>query len=112
MATPGPAPLDSAESVKGLTTLKGLVEKYSKAPVDGDETRNFDAFKTGDVGMMIDSWWVPGALDTGDLKGDVGAFALPGTAPARRPRSSSAAPTLPSRPGAPARDWPCSGSRS
>jgi N,N'-diacetylchitobiose transport system substrate-binding protein len=72
--------LDSAESVKGLTTLKNLVEKYSKAPVDGDETKNLDAFKTGDVGMMIDSWWAPGALNTGDLKGDVGAFVLPGTA--------------------------------
>ena len=73
--------LDSAESVQGLTTLKGLVEKYSKAPIDADETKNVDAFKTGDVGMMIDSWWVPGILDNGDLKGDIGAFALPGTAP-------------------------------
>jgi len=72
--------LDSAESVKGLTTLKDLVQKYSKAPIDGDETKNVDAFKTGDVGMMIDSWWVPGILDTGDLKGDIGAFALPGSA--------------------------------
>ena len=73
--------LDSAESVQGLTTLKGLVEKYSKAPIDADETKNVDAFKTGDIGMMIDSWWVPGILDNGDLKGDIGAFALPGTAP-------------------------------
>ncbi len=73
--------LDSAESVAGLTTLKGLVQSYSKAPLDSDERKNLDAFKTGDVGMMIDSWWVPGALNTGDLKGDIGAFALPGTAP-------------------------------
>ena len=73
--------VDSAQSVQGLTTLKGLVEAYSRAPVDGDETGNVEAFKTGDVGMMIDSWWVPGALDTGALKGDVGAFPLPGTAP-------------------------------
>ena len=73
--------LDSAESVKGLTTLKGLVEAYSKAPVDGDETGSIEAFKAGDVGMMIDSWWVPGALDTGAVKGDVGAFPLPGTSP-------------------------------
>ncbi len=73
--------LDSAESVKGLTTLKGLVQSYSKAPLDSDERKNLEAFTTGDVGMMIDSWWVPGALNTGDLKGDVGAFALPGTAP-------------------------------
>lgn len=72
--------LDSAESVKGLTTLKGLVDSYSKAPVDADETGNVEAFKTGDVAMMIDSWWVPGALDNGALKDDVGAFPLPGTA--------------------------------
>ncbi|MGB7982331.1 MAG: extracellular solute-binding protein [Candidatus Nanopelagicales bacterium] len=71
--------LDSAESVAGLNTLKGLVEKYSQAPKDGDETKNLDAFNTGNVGMMIDSWWAPGALDAGDLKGDIGAFALPGT---------------------------------
>ncbi len=72
--------LDSAESVAGLTTLKGLVQAYSKAPVDGDDAGNVEAFKTGNVGMMIDSWWVPGALDSGALKGDVGAFPLPGTA--------------------------------
>ncbi len=72
--------LDSAESVRGLTTLKGLVGAYSKAPLEADENGNVEAFTTGNVGMMIDSWWVPGLLDTGDLKGDVGAFALPGTA--------------------------------
>jgi N,N'-diacetylchitobiose transport system substrate-binding protein len=72
--------LDSAEAITGLTTLKGLVQAYSKAPVDADESKNFDAFKTGDVGMMVDSWWVPGALNTGTMKGDIGAFALPGSA--------------------------------
>jgi N,N'-diacetylchitobiose transport system substrate-binding protein len=70
--------LNSAESVKGLTQLKDLVDKYSQAPKDGDETKNVDAFNTGNVGMMIDSWWAPGALDTGKFKGDVGVFALPG----------------------------------
>ena len=70
--------LNSAQSIAGLTQLKGLVDKYSKAPKDGDETKNVDAFNTGNVGMMIDSWWVPGALDSGKLKGDIGVFALPG----------------------------------
>jgi N,N'-diacetylchitobiose transport system substrate-binding protein len=39
-----------------------------------------DAFNTGNVGMMIDSWWSPGALDAKDqpLSGDIGVFALPG----------------------------------
>lgn len=70
--------LDSEEAQAGLTSLKDLVTKYSKAPKDGDETKNMDAFQTGNVGMMIDSWWAPGALDTGKLKGDIGVFALPG----------------------------------
>lgn len=72
--------LDSAASIAGLTQLKGLVDDYSKAPVDGEVNKNVEAFRTGDVGMMIDSWWVPGALNNGDLAGDVGAFALPGIA--------------------------------
>jgi N,N'-diacetylchitobiose transport system substrate-binding protein len=73
--------LDSAESRAGLTTLKNLVDNYSKAPKDGDETKNMDAFNTGDVGMMIDSWWAPGALNGEGqaFAGDIGVFALPGT---------------------------------
>jgi N,N'-diacetylchitobiose transport system substrate-binding protein len=70
--------LDSADSVKGLTELSDLVDKYSQAPTDGDESNNVDAFNTGNVGMMMDSWWVPGALDARKLSGDIGAFALPG----------------------------------
>lgn len=72
--------LDQPAAVAGLTTLQGLVKNYSKAPVDGDETKNMDAFNTGNVGMMIDSWWAPGALNTGDMEGNIGVFALPGTA--------------------------------
>ena len=73
--------LDSSESQAGLTTLNDLVQKFSKAPKDGDETKNMDAFNTGNVGMMIDSWWSPGALDAKGqpFAGDVGAFPLPGT---------------------------------
>ncbi len=71
--------LDEPKAVEGLTTLKDLVTTYSKAPLDSDETSNLEAFQTGDVGMMIDSWWAPAALDRGKLKGDVGAFALPGS---------------------------------
>ncbi|MGV1004121.1 MAG: extracellular solute-binding protein [Candidatus Nanopelagicales bacterium] len=70
--------LDSAAAQEGLTTLKNLVRKYSRAPEDGDETANMDAFQSGNVGMMIDSWWSPGALDTGKQRGDIGVFALPG----------------------------------
>ncbi len=75
------AGLNSTESQAGLTTLKNLVDNYSKAPKDGDETKNLDAFNTGDVGMMIDAWWAPGALDAegSQFAGDIGVFALPGT---------------------------------
>ncbi len=40
VAASGPARLDSAESQAGLATLKNLVDNYSKAPKDGDETKN------------------------------------------------------------------------
>lgn len=70
--------LDSPEARKGLTQLAGLVERYSTAPEDADGSDNLDAFRTGDVGMMIDSWWTPGVLDAGDMQGDIGAFVLPG----------------------------------
>lgn len=73
--------IDSAESRAGLTTLNELVQNFSKAPKDGDETKNMDAFNTGNVGMMIDSWWSPGALDAKGqpYSGDIGVFALPGS---------------------------------
>ena len=78
--------LDSDGSRAGLSTLARLVDSYSKAPRDADERKNLDAFRTGDVGMMIDSWWVPGALNSvGEFAGDVGAFALPGSAAATAP---------------------------
>lgn len=78
--------LDSAESRAGLSTLARLVDSYSTAPKDADERKNLEAFGTGDVGMMIDSWWVPGALNSvGEFAGDVGAFALPGSAGAPAP---------------------------
>lgn len=70
--------LDSAESRSGIGVLQRLAERYSTAPSDADATDNAKAFRAGNVGMMLDWWWVPGTLDAGDLKGDVGAFALPG----------------------------------
>ncbi len=75
--------LNGADSQAGLATLKDLVDNYSKAPKDGDEAKNTDAFNTGNVGMMIDSWWAPDALDAPGkpFAGDIGAFAMPGTEP-------------------------------
>lgn len=70
--------LDSEGSRAGLDVLAGLVEQYSRAPEAVDQAAAIAAFRAGDVGMMIESWWVPGLLDRGRLAGDVGAFAVPG----------------------------------
>ena len=73
--------LDSTQAQAGLATLQNLVEDYSKAPKDGDETKNVDAFNTGNVGMMMDSWWAPEVLNEAGqpFADDIGVFALPGT---------------------------------
>lgn len=80
--------LDSQEARTGLTRMAALAQKYSRAPEQADSAAALKAFRAGDVGMMLDWWWVPGALDGGALHGDVGAFALPGTS------SSQPAPAL------------------
>jgi N,N'-diacetylchitobiose transport system substrate-binding protein len=72
--------LNTADSQKGLTFLNNLVQNYSAAPKDGDETKNYNAFMEGNVGMVIDSWWAPGAIvkEKPEMAADVGVFALPG----------------------------------
>jgi N,N'-diacetylchitobiose transport system substrate-binding protein len=72
--------LDSAESQEGLTILADLVDNYSTAPADGDETKNWEVFQEDNVGMVIDSWWAPGAVvSTNEEFADkVGVFPLPG----------------------------------
>lgn len=72
--------LNTAESRKGLTFLNEMVQNYSAAPKDGDETKNYNAFMEGNVGMMIDSWWSPGAIaaEKPAMAKDIGVFALPG----------------------------------
>lgn len=74
--------LDSVESRAGLQRLKDLVAAYSTAPADADARSAIEAFSAGRVGMLIDSWFVPGVLSgpTGGMAGKVGAFPLPGTA--------------------------------
>lgn len=72
--------LDTAESQKGLTTLNNLVQNYSAAPKDGDETKNYNAFQQGNVGMVIDSWWAPDAIIKAkpEMADQVGVFPVPG----------------------------------
>lgn len=81
--------LDSAESRAGLERLKRLVDTYSTAPTDGNEVQNWEVFQEDNVGMVIDSWWAPGAIVGANeaFAPNVGVFALPGvtadeTAPA------------------------------
>lgn len=81
--------LDSPESRAGLTRLKNLVDSYSTAPTDGNEVTNWEVFQEDNVGMVIDSWWAPGAVVGANeaFADKVGVFPLPGvtadkTAPA------------------------------
>jgi len=81
--------LDSEESRAGLTRLKGLVDTYSTAPADGNEVTNWEVFQEDNVGMVLDSWWAPGAVvgANEEFADKVGVFPLPGvtadeTAPA------------------------------
>lgn len=81
--------LDSEGSRAGLERLKRLVDTYSTAPTDGNEVQNWEVFQDNNVGMVIDSWWAPGAIvkENKAFAENVGVFALPGltsdkTAPA------------------------------
>lgn len=81
--------LESDASRAGLERLKRLVDTYSTAPTDGNEVQNWEVFQYGDIGMVIDSWWAPGAIvgANEEFAPNVGVFALPGvsadeTAPA------------------------------
>jgi N,N'-diacetylchitobiose transport system substrate-binding protein len=72
--------LDSPQAQAGLTYLKGIVDKYSRAPKDGDETTDKDAFGQGKAGMIIDPGWMVGVI-TGEhpeLKKQIGVFPIPG----------------------------------
>jgi N,N'-diacetylchitobiose transport system substrate-binding protein len=101
--------LDSAEARAGLTRLARLARAHSAAPADADARGNVEAFAGGRVGMMVDSWWVPGALDRDTLRGKVGAVAIPGLveddpAPVYMGGSDLAVPARSANPGL-AVDW-------
>ena len=72
--------LDCAESRKGLERLKRLVDAYSTAPVDDNEVKNWEVFQEGNIGMVMDSWWAPGAIvgANAEFGKNVGVFPLPG----------------------------------
>lgn len=74
--------LDSAGSQAGLEWLKGVVTKYSKAPVNGNENDNDPAVPLGEgkAAMIIDAGWKVGTVtkDKPALKSAVGVFPIPG----------------------------------
>jgi len=74
--------LDSTASQAGLSFLKDVVTKYSKAPVNGNEADNDPAVPLGDgkAGMIIDAGWKVGVVLKAhpELKTKVGVFPVPG----------------------------------
>jgi N,N'-diacetylchitobiose transport system substrate-binding protein len=74
--------LDSSQSQQGLTTLKGIVDKLSRADKTGDELKQDQAFSQGHIGMIIANGWEVGVITdpkAGDpsLKDKLGVFPIP-----------------------------------
>jgi N,N'-diacetylchitobiose transport system substrate-binding protein len=74
--------LDSPQAQAGLSWLKDVVTKYSKAPVNGNENDNDPAVPLGEgkAAMIIDAGWKVGTVtkDHPNLKSSVGVFPIPG----------------------------------
>jgi N,N'-diacetylchitobiose transport system substrate-binding protein len=75
--------LASPGSVAGLTEVKTIMDKASKAPKDTDESKDYVAFCNNQVGMLMGPGWKYGQIIAKDggcpkLAGKIGAFALPG----------------------------------
>ena len=74
--------LDSTESQAGLSWLKDVVTKYSKAPVNGNENDNDPAVPLGEgkAAMIIDAGWKVGTVLKAkpELKDQIGVFPIPG----------------------------------
>jgi len=73
--------LDSPQSQAGLSALKDIVTRYSKAPVNGNENDNDPAVPLGEgkAGMIIDAGWKVGTIEKAhpQLKGQIGVFPVP-----------------------------------
>jgi len=74
--------LDSPESQAGLSWLKDVVQKYSKAPVNGNENDNDPAVPLGEgkAAMIIDPGWKVGVVTKNKpaLKNQIAVFPIPG----------------------------------
>ena len=74
--------LDTPQAQAGLSWLKDVVTKYSKAPVNGNENDNDPAVPLGEgkAAMIIDPGWKVGVVTKAKpaLKNQIGVFAIPG----------------------------------
>ena len=74
--------LDSPQSQAGLSWLKDVVQKYSKAPVNGNENDNDPAVPLGEgkAAMIIDPGWKVGVVTKNKpaLKNQIAVFPIPG----------------------------------
>ena len=74
--------LDSSQSQQGLTTLKGIADKLSRADKTGDELKQDQAFAQGHIAMIVANGWEVGVITdpkAGDpsLKDKLGVFPIP-----------------------------------
>lgn len=74
--------LGTANSVAGLTQLKTMVDKLSRADKTGDEAKQDQAFAQGHIAMIMANGWEVGQIidpKVGDptLKDKLGVFPLP-----------------------------------
>jgi N,N'-diacetylchitobiose transport system substrate-binding protein len=74
--------LDSSQAQQGLTTLKGIVDKLSRADKTGDELKQDQAFAQGHIAMIVANGWEVGVITdpkAGDpsLKDKLGVFPIP-----------------------------------
>jgi len=78
--------LSSPGSITGLNVVKTIMDKASKAPKDGDGTKDYVAFCNNQVGMLMGPGWKVGQIIAKDggcpkMADKIGAFALPGKTP-------------------------------
>jgi N,N'-diacetylchitobiose transport system substrate-binding protein len=75
--------LASDASLKGLATVKTIMDKASGAPKDGDESKDYVSFCKGEIAMLMAPGWKIGQIVNPQdgcpaMADKIGAFALPG----------------------------------
>jgi N,N'-diacetylchitobiose transport system substrate-binding protein len=71
--------LNSAQSQQGLNNWLNFVKAVSKAPANGDETKDTDIIGQGKTAMIYDAGWAGGVVTQKYKNIKLGAFPMPGT---------------------------------